>query len=134
MIQAISISEIVRQVSDNIEPKVGYEQRVVINTDTGQAVPAPNVFEYVFGNFKYYLVANNSNPQKVIAGRKTVKYREGSEEVVFVIDYKGGCPPGCEAQLTQFFVRTSGADKGIGEGLGQWLHEFFTTDGRKIDQ
>jgi hypothetical protein len=134
MIQAISISEIIRQVSNNIEPKGGYEQRVIINTDTGQAVPAPNVFEYVFGNFRYYLVANNTNQQKLIAGRKTVKYREGSEELVFVVDYKGGCPPGRETQLTEFFFRTSGADKAIGDGLGKWLMEFFTTNGRTIDQ
>ena len=134
MIQAISISEIIRQVSNNIEPKGGYEQRIVINTDTGQAVPAPNILEYVFGNFRYYLVANNTNQQKLIAGRKTVKYREGSEELVFVVDYKGGCPPGRETQLTEFFFRTSGADKGISDGLGKWLIEFFTTNGRTIDQ
>jgi len=134
MIQAISISEIARQVSDNIEPKGGYEQRVVINTDTGQAVPAPNILEYVFGNFRYYMVTNNTSPQKVIAGRKTVKYREGNEEIVLVVDYKGGCPPGCEPQLTEFFFRTSGADKAIGDGLGKWLIEYFTTNGRTIDQ
>jgi hypothetical protein len=134
MIQPVSISEIVRQVSDNVQPKVGYEQRVVINTETGQAVAAPNVLEYLFGNFKYYLVANNSNPQKVIAGRKTLKYREGNEQVVFVIDYKGGCPPDCEAQLAQFLFRNSGADKPIGDGLAKWLMEFFAANGRRIDQ
>ncbi len=134
MIQAISISEIVRQVSDNIEPKGGYEQRVLINTDTGQAVPPPTVFEYVFGNFKSYLVVNNSNKQRVIAGRKTVKYREGSEEIAFVVDYKGGCPPGCEPQLAQFFFRNTEPDKTISDGLGNWLIEFFTTNGHTIDQ
>lgn len=134
MIQAISISEIIRQVSDNIDPKHVYEQRVVINTDTGQAVPAPNIWEYVLGNFSYYLVANNTGPQKVSAGRKTVKYREGSEELVLVIDYKGGCQPGCEPQLAQFFFRTTEPDKAIGDALGNWLIEFFTTSGRRVDQ
>lgn len=134
MIQAISLSEIVRPVSDNVQPKAGYEQRIAINADTGQAVPAPNVLEYLFGNFRYYLVANNSNPQRVIAGRKTVKYRERNEEVAFVLDYKGGCPPGCEAQLAQFFFRNSGGDKQIGEGLAKWLMEFFSTNGHTIDQ
>src|SRR5689334_16084245 len=134
MSQAISISEIVRPVSDNIEPKPNYEQRVVINADTGQPVPSPNVLEYLFGNFRYYIVANTNNSQKVIAGRKLVKYREGNEELVFVVDYKGGCPPGSETQLAQFFFKNSGADRPIGEGLGKWLIEFFSTDGRKIDQ
>src|SRR5204863_120491 len=108
--------------------------RVVINTDTGQAIPAPNIFEYVFGSFTYYMVANTTSPQKVIVGRKTVKYREGSEEVDFVVNYRGGCQPGCETQLTEFFFRTSGADKAIGDGLGKWPIEFFTTNGRTIDQ
>lgn len=134
MIQAKSISEIVRQVSDNVQPKVGYEQRVVINTETGQAVDSPNVLEYIFGDFKYYLVANNSNPEKVIAGRKTVKYREGSEEVLFLIDYKGGCPPGREPKLAEFFHRTAESDKAIGDRLGKWLTEFFSTNGRTIYQ
>jgi hypothetical protein len=134
MIQDISISEIVRPVSDSVQPKAGYEERIAINADTGQAVPAPNVLEYLFGNFRYYLVANNSNSQRVIAGRKTVKYREGNEEVVFVIDYKGGCQPTYEAHLAQFFFRNSGGDKLIGEGLAKWLMEFFSTNGHKIDQ
>lgn len=132
MIQTISISEIVRKVSDNVEPKL-YEQRVVINTETGQAAPAPGIFDYVFGKFNYYLVAN-SKSLKVIAGRKTVKYREGSEEVVFAVEYKGGCAPGCESQLAQFFHRTTGSDKAIADGLGKWLIEFFTTNGHPIDQ
>ena len=132
MIQTISISEIVRKVSDNVEPKL-YEHRVVINTENGQATPAPGIFDYVFGKFNYYLVAN-SKSLKVIAGRKTVKYREGSEEVVFAVEYKGGCAPGCESQLAQFFHRTTGSDKPIADGLGQWLIEFFTTNGYPIDQ
>jgi hypothetical protein len=134
VIPTISISELVRQVSDNVEPKNRYEQRIVINTEAGQAVAAPGIFDYVFGRFNYYLVANVNNPQKIISGRKSVKYREGSEEIVFVIDYKGGCPPGYEAQLAQFFFRTNGPDKAIGDGLGKWLIEFFTTNGRTIDQ
>lgn len=134
MIQPISISELIRRVSDNTEPKVVYEQRVVINTDTGQAVATPGIIDYVFGNFTYYLVANDNNPQKAVAGRKTVKYREGSEEVVFVVEYKGGCPPNCEAQLAQFFFKTTEPDKAIGDGLGKWLIEFFTTKGRTLDQ
>jgi hypothetical protein len=134
MNQAISVSEIVRQVSDHVEPKMGYEQRVVINNETGQAVATPGIFDYVFGRFTYYLVANNNNSQKVIAGRKTVKYREGSGEVTFAIDYKGGCAPGSEAKLAEFFYKTSAHDKTISDALGKWLMEFFTTNHRTIDQ
>ena len=134
MSQTVSISEIIRLVSDNIEARSDYEQRVVIERETGQAVPAPNVLQYMFGNFNYYIVANNRNPQKAIAGRKNVKYREVNEEVVFVIDYKGGCRPGAETRLAQFFHGTKGADKVIADDLGKWLIEFFSTNNRTIDQ
>jgi len=133
MIQTTSIREIIREAPDHVEPKAGHEANVVINTDTGLAVDEVGFIESFIGNFKYFLVLNNSNPQKAITGRKPIKYREGTEEVVFAIDYNGGCPRGCEMQLAEFFYRTPDPDKAISDALGKWLIEYFSAGGRKID-
>lgn len=134
MTQTVSLNEIVRQVPDHVAPKSGYEQRVTINTETSQAIDDVGFFQSLIGNFKYFMVANNRNPQKAISGRKPLKYREGTGEVVFNIDYKGGCPPGREMQLAQFFFRTPEPDKAISDSLGKWMIEYFSTNGRRMDQ
>lgn len=134
MIQSKPLSEIVRQVPDHVEAKSPYEQRVVINVDTGQAVSDVGFFQSFYGNFKAYIVTNTNSQQKTIAGSKSLKYKQGSEEIAFAIEYQGGCLPGCEAQLAQFFFRTAGPDKEVSDSLGRWLIEYFTTNNRKIDQ
>jgi hypothetical protein len=128
------LSEIIRQVTEHVAAKSDYEQRVTINVRTGQAVPAPGLFETLTGSFRYFLVANNRDPQKATAGTKEVKYKQGSEEIVFVIDYRGGCPPGREMSLAQFFFKAEAAEKAIPDTLGKWLVEFFSSAGRTIDQ
>jgi len=128
------LSEIVRQVPDHVEATANYEKRVVINTDTSQAVSEVGFFQSFYGNFKSFIVTNNRNNQKIVSGHKSLKYREGTEEITFAIDYQGGCPPGSEMQLAQFFFRTSEADKTIGDSLGKWLIEYFSTNNHKIDQ
>lgn len=128
------LSEIVRQVPDHVEATANYEKRVVINTDTSQAVSEVGFFQSFYGNFKSFIVTNNRNNQKIVSGHKSLKYREGAEEITFAIDYQGGCPPGSEMQLAQFFFRTSEADRTIGDSLGKWLIEYFSTNNRKIDQ
>ena len=128
------LSEIVRQVPDHVEATANYEKRVVINTDTSQAVSEVGFFQSFYGNFKAFIVTNNRNTQKIVSGHKSLKYREGAEEITFAIDYQGGCPPGSEMQLAQFFYRTSGPDKTISDSLGKWLIEYFSTNNHKIDQ
>lgn len=128
------LSEIVREVPDHVDSTADYEKRVVINTDTSQAVSDVGFFQSFYGNFKTFIVTNNRNKQKVVSGHKSLKYREGAEEITFAIDYQGGCPPGCEMQVAQFFFRTSEADKTISDSLGKWLIEYFSTNNRKIDQ
>ena len=134
MMQTKPLSEIVRLVPDHVEAKSNYEQRVVINTDTGQAVSEVGFFQSLYGNFKTFIVSNTRNQQKTISGQKSLKYREASEEITFTIEYQGGCPPGCELQLAQFFSRTAEPDKTISDSLGKWLIEYFSTNNHKIDQ
>lgn len=128
------LSEIIRQVSEHVTAKPNSEQRVIINVRTGQAVPAPGIFEALTGSFNYFLVASNSDPEKTISGTKEVKYKQGSEEIVFVIDFRGGCPPGREVWLAQFVFKVATPEKAIPDALGKWLVEYFSSGGRTIDQ
>lgn len=133
MIPTKPLSEIIRQVTEHVTAKPDYEQRIIINARTGQAVPAPGLIDALTGSFKYILVANDRDPQKQIGGAKEVKYKQGSEEIVFVIDYRGGCPPGREAWLAQFFSKVDAPEKAIPDALGKWLVEYFSSAGRTID-
>jgi hypothetical protein len=127
------LSEIIRQVTEHVTAKPNSEQRVIMNVRTGQAVPAPGMLEALTGSFTYFLVANNSDPEKTIAGTKEVKYKQNSEEIVFAIDYRGGCPSGRETWLAQYFFKASAPDKAIADALGKWLVEYFSSAGRTVE-
>ena len=134
MTQTRSLSEVIRQVGDHVTPKPGYEELVVINARTGQAVSSPKWLETVTGDFRYFLVANNQDPQKTISGTRLVKYKEGNGEIVFAIDYGGGCRAGREGALAQFYFKANEAEEAMRDALARWLIEYFSSAGRTLDQ
>src|SRR5262245_31983064 len=128
-----SLSELIRQVTEHASPNIGYQELVTIDSRTGQAVSKPTMLDSFLGNFKYFLVSNNRDPKKIISGTKQVKYKEGSGEVVFSIEYQGGCPPGKEWWFAQCYFKSSRSEEAIRDSLANWFMEYFSTAGRTID-
>jgi hypothetical protein len=133
MAQANSLSEIIRPATEHANPTIGYQELVAIDTRTGQAVTNRGIIDSLMGNFRYFLVSNNRDPKKIISGTKQVRYKEGHGEVLFSIEYKGGCPAGKEWWAAQCFFKTPISEDAIRDRLAAWFMEFFSSAGRTID-
>lgn len=133
MAQANFFSTIIRPETEHARPVEGRQALVAINTRTGQAVPQPGLLEALTGDFRYFLVSNNSDPDKVIRGTKQVKYKEGPGELTFTIGYEGGCRPGREWWLAQCFFKSWPSDEAIGGTLAKWLIEYFSSGTPTVD-
>ncbi len=133
MMQTNSLSEIIHPVTEHSKPRAGDEELIIIDARTGQAVTNPGFIETLTGDFRYFLVSNNRDPKKTLSGTKQVKYKEAQGEIVFAIDYKGGCRPGQEWWLAQCFFKSARSEDAIRDGLARWLMEYFSSAGRTID-
>ena len=133
MAQVNSFSIIIRHDTEHAKPAEGRQALVTINARTGQAVPQPGVFEALTGDFRYFMVSNNSDPTKVIKGTKRVRYKEGAGEIAFVIGYEGGCRPGQEWWLAERFFKTSPSDDSLKDALARWFIEHFSANTAGID-
>lgn len=133
MTQTDSLNEIIRQVTEHAKPIAGNQELITIDARTGQTVAKPTFFETITGDFRVFLVSNNRDPKKNINGTKQVKYKESQEEIVFAIDYNGGCRPGQESWLAQCFFKSPRTEDAIRDALARWLIEYFSSAGRTID-
>jgi hypothetical protein len=133
MTQTKPLTDIVREVGEQTAAKPGYEQRLIIDTRTG-GVTSPTWLNTLAGQLRYFIVANTNDPSRIISGTKQLKYKEADEEILFAIDYSGGCAPGHEATLAQFFYRHPHAEDAMREALARWLIEYFSSNGRTIDR
>jgi hypothetical protein len=133
MTQTYSLSQIIREATEHADPTSSKEALVTIDARTGQAVTRPTFFGTITGDFRYFLVSNNQDPNKIIRGTKRVKYKEGQEEITFVIKYEGGCRPGQEWWLAQCFFKSPSSEDAISASLAKWLIEYFSSGSLSID-
>lgn len=133
MTQTNFLSHIIRETTEHANPIPGKEELVTIDVRTGQAVPRPTFFGTITGEFRYFLVANNLDPHKIIKGTKRVKYKEGQEEIFFAISYEGGCRPKQEWRLIEWFFKSSRSEDAINDSLAKWLIEYFSSGTLTID-
>lgn len=133
MTQTNSLSTIIREVTEHAKPIQSKEELVTIDVRTGQAVTRPGIFAMLTSDFKYFLVSNNREPNKIIKGTKRVKYKEGQEEIFFAIGYEGGCQPNQEWRLAQVFFKSSRSEDAVNESLAKWLIEYFSSGTLTID-
>jgi hypothetical protein len=133
MAQANFLSTIIRQVTEHAKPAGDREALVTIDARTGEVVSQPGLLETLIGDFRYFLVSNNRDPNKVIKGTKRVKYKEGTGEITFAIEYTGGCQPGNEWWLAQCFFKSPPSEDTVNNSLVKWLMEYFSSGTFTID-
>lgn len=127
------MSTIIRAVTEHAQPAPDTEALVTIDARTGQAVPRPSIFGMMTGDFRFFLVSNNRDQQRVVKGTKHVKYKEGQEELTLAITYRGSCRPRQEWQLAQFFFKQSSSETAVADALARWLIEYFSSGTTSID-
>jgi hypothetical protein len=133
MTQVNSFGTIIRQDTEHAKPAEGKQALVAINVRTGQAVPRPGLIETLTGDFRYFLVSNNSDPTKVIKGTKRVRYKSGAGEISLAIGYEGGCRPGHERWLAECFFKSSPSEDSVKDALARWLIEHFSSGAASVD-
>jgi hypothetical protein len=132
MTQTKPLTDIIWEVAEQTTARAGYEQRIIIDARTG-AVTSPTWLNTLAGQLRYFIVANTNDPRRTVSGTKQLKYKEVGEEIVFAIDYCGGCAPGHEATLAQFFYSHPQPEDAMREALARWLIQYFSSGGRTID-
>lgn len=133
MAQENFFGTIIRQVTEHAKPVHDKEALVTIDARTGQSVSQPGFLETLTGDFRYFLISNNRDASKVIKGTKRVKYKEGTGEITFAIEYTGGCRPGQEWWLAQCFFKHSPSEDTVNGSLARWLIEYFSSGTSTID-
>jgi hypothetical protein len=128
-----NVSQIIREVTEHTQPISVREQLVNIDVRSGQAVAQTTTLGSFNGNYRYFMVANNSDPDKVIRGTKRVKYKENQEEIYFTISFVGGCQVGQEWWLAQCYFKATWSESTIGNSLAAWLFEYFSSVPLGID-
>ncbi|MFL6255025.1 MAG: hypothetical protein ACJ74T_08370 [Pyrinomonadaceae bacterium] len=133
MSQVNPFSAIIRPETEHARPVEGKEALVAINARTGQVVHQPGLLETLTGDFRYFLVSNSNDRDRVIKGTKRVKYKEGQGEITIAIEYEGGCRPGQEWWLAQCFFNSRPTADSVNDSLARWLIEYFSTGTATID-
>jgi hypothetical protein len=126
MAQTTSFSTIIRHATEHAKPAEDRQALVTIDASSGQSAPRPNIFESFTGDFRYFLVTNNRDPNGVIKGTKRVRYKEGQGEIFFAIEYAGGCRPGQEWRLAECFLKFPSLEDAFDNSLAKWFIEHFS--------
>ena len=127
------LSNIIWKGTDQSVPKGGFEQRVIIDGRTGTVTTSPPKL-ITPGLYHYFFVATSDDPSRIMSGTRQLKYKEAGEEIVFAIDYSGGCPRGQEGLLAQFYYRTADPEEAIRDTLAKSFIEYFSSSGRTIHE
>jgi hypothetical protein len=128
-----NVSHIIREVTEHAQPIPTREQLITIDNRSGQAVAHTTFLESFTSNYRYFMVANNSDPNKVMRGTKRVKYKEGQDEIYLTISFVGGCQAGQEWWLAQCFFKATWSGSTISDSLATWLFEYFSQASLGID-
>jgi hypothetical protein len=117
---------IIRHATEHAKPAGDRQALVTIDARSGQAAPRPGILESLTGDFRYFLVTNNRDQNGVVKGTKRVKYKEGTGEITFAIEYTGGCRPGQEWRLAEHFFKPAPLEEALDNSLTKWLIGHFS--------
>jgi len=130
---ASNVSSIIREVVEHTTPTAGREELITIDVRSGHAVSKSTFLDAFTGNYRYFLVSNNTDAEKVVRGTKRVRYKENGEEIHFTISFVGGCRVGQEWWLAQCFFKSSWDEAILGDRLAGALFDFFSVIPDGID-